>query len=225
MLDAPAPAPAAKPRRQPQQMSARDFRAFQDGRPDQERWELIDGVPVMMTPPFLDHNRIASNLERVLNDALEVHDPTREAVQRPGVELGLGADVLTGLGREAEYRPEPDVAVIAHDPRPGRRFVDRAFLLAEIVSGTDDDPVAAAGEPWIAVKSRLYRAHSACEYVLIVEQRRIEVRIAARTDAGWIDRTLSDAADALVLPSFGFRCTVGDLYAGTHLRPRPVREP
>lgn len=70
-------------------LSPAAFRSFQAARPDEERWELIDGTPVMMTPPLIDHNRIASTLERLLNDALERHDPGREAVQRPGLELGL----------------------------------------------------------------------------------------------------------------------------------------
>ncbi|TGD96492.1 Uma2 family endonuclease, partial [Methylobacterium nonmethylotrophicum] len=118
-------------------LSPAAFRLFQEGRPDEERWELIDGMPVMMTPPLIDHNRIASNLERLLNDALERHDPDREAVQRPGLELGLSPAVLAGLGFAGAYRPEPDVAVIDYDPVPGRRFVDRAYLLAEVVSGTD----------------------------------------------------------------------------------------
>src|SRR6516164_408420 len=54
-------------------MSAQQFRTFQDGRPDHERWELIAGVPMMMAPPTIAHNRIASNLERLLNDALASH--------------------------------------------------------------------------------------------------------------------------------------------------------
>ena len=106
-------------------MSVERFRAFQDGRPDHERWELIAGVPMMMTPPTITHNRIASNLERLLNDAL-ADDETRTAAQRLGIELGSG-----------EFRPEPDVAVIDADYEADQRFVERAYLLAEIVSTTD----------------------------------------------------------------------------------------
>jgi len=47
------------------------FRNWVASRPDEERWELIDGVPMMMAPATRDHQRIASNLERLLNDALE----------------------------------------------------------------------------------------------------------------------------------------------------------
>lgn len=107
-------------------MSGERFRAFQERRPDHERWELIAGVPMMMTPPTIAHNHIWGNLERLLNDALAGHDQGRIAMQRPGIELGSG-----------EFRPEPDVAVIDADYEPGQRFVDRAYLLAEIISSTD----------------------------------------------------------------------------------------
>jgi Uma2 family endonuclease len=201
-------------------MSGSDFRAFQEQRPDHERWELIDGAPVMMTPPLIDHNRIASNLERLLNDALERHDRSREAVQRPGIELGLSAEVLSRLGLDAEYKPEPDVAVIDHDPRPGRRFVDRAYLLAEVASSTDDGPLLATGEPWIEAKTRLYRAHPSCEAVVVVEQQRVVVRLATRTGEGWAFTRSSRLDDPFVLAAFGLTCRVADLYAGTCLHPR-----
>jgi len=106
-------------------MSGGDFRAFQATRPDHERWELIGGIPVMMTPPTLVHHLIASNLQRLLLDALEAHDPARLAVQRAGVQLDSGS-----------YAPEPDVLVIDAAFDAGHRFVDRAYLLAEVVSQT-----------------------------------------------------------------------------------------
>ena len=68
-------------------LSVEAFRAFYQGRPDEERWELIDGVPMMMAPPTFLHQRIASNLERMLNDALETRDPARAAYQRGRLNL------------------------------------------------------------------------------------------------------------------------------------------
>jgi Uma2 family endonuclease len=65
-------------------LSVDAFRAFYQGRPDEERWELINGVPMMMAPPTFVHQRIARNLERLLNDALETRDPARAAYQRGG---------------------------------------------------------------------------------------------------------------------------------------------
>jgi Uma2 family endonuclease len=195
-------------------MSGAEFRAFQDGRPDHERWELISGVPMMMIPPPIAHNRIAGNLERLLNAALDHFDPSRLATQRPGIELGSIA-----------YRPEPDVGVIDASYDAGQRFVDRAYLLAEIVSATDDFPVPGTSGRWIDVKTEIYRSHDPCEAVLIIEQDRMEVRIDVRTKDGWQSAQLAGPAAELILPTFGLRCSVGQLYEGTPLQPRVIRQP
>ncbi len=192
-------------------MSGERFRAFQEGRPDHERWELVAGVPMMMTPPTIAHNRIAGNLERLLNDALADHDQSRIAMQRPGIELGSG-----------EFRPEPDVAIIDADYEPDQRFVERAHLLAEIVSATDGARVPDTDARWIDVKRTIYLDHAACEAVLIIEQDRMEIRLDTRTPSGWSSQTLG-AADDLRLPAFGLQCAVTELYEGTPLQPRRGR--
>jgi len=56
-------------------MTGAQFRSFQETRPDHERWELVKGVPVMMVPPTIAHQRIADNLTRLINDALAERDP------------------------------------------------------------------------------------------------------------------------------------------------------
>jgi Uma2 family endonuclease len=196
------------------QMSVAEFRAFQDRRPEHERWELISGVPMMMTPPTIAHNRIASNLERLLNDALRRFDPSRVATQRLGVEIGSSA-----------YRPEPDVGVIDADYDAEQRFSDRVYLLAEIVSATDDVPIPGTAGRWIDVKREIYLSHQPCEAVLIVEQDRVEVRVDVRTANGWQSAHLVGPAAELLLPMFGLKCAVGELYEGTPLQPRVISRP
>lgn len=193
-------------------MSAERFCTFQNGRPDHERWELIAGVPMMMTPPTIAHNCIAGNLERLLNNALAAHDRTRLATQRPGIDLGSG-----------EFRPEPDVGIIDADYEADQRFVDRAYLLAEIVSTTDDVRVPGTDTKWIDVKRSIYLDHAVCEAVLIIEQDRMEVRVDVRSDQGWVSKTLGPADD-LHLLSFGPSCPVVALYESTPLQPRPSRQ-
>jgi Uma2 family endonuclease len=193
--------------------SGEGFRAFQNGRPDHERWELIAGVPMMMTPRTIAHNRIAGNLERLLNDALARHDRSRLATQRPGIELGSG-----------DYKPEPDVGVIDADYEAGQRFVERAYLLAEIVSATDDVQVPGTERNWIDVKREIYLGHTACKAVLIIEQDRMEVRVDVKTEKDWHSKKLG-AGDHLSLPAFGLRCSVTDLYEGTPLQPRATTRP
>lgn len=192
-------------------MSSAEFWSFYEARPEEERWELYDGVPVMMmTPVFPVHNRIGSNLERLLNDVLAEHDPSRIAYQRLGVEL---PDV-------GDYRPEPDVSVIDYEIPPNNRYPTRAYLLAEIVSSTDRERVPRSRETRIEAKRRIYRQHAACEAVLTIEQDRIEVLVETRTATGWTARTSKDPDDELALPTFGLRCRVGDLYRNTPLGSR-----
>src|ERR1700674_5269585 len=100
-------------------MSGAEFRAFQETRPDHERWELVKGIPIMMVPATIAHQRIADNLTGLLNSALAKYDATRFAVSRSGVELGDAA--LAPIGEE--YRPEPDVMVVDTDFEPRQRFV------------------------------------------------------------------------------------------------------
>src|SRR5438093_314539 len=99
-------------------LSVDAFRAFYLGRPEEERWELIDGVPTMRAPPTFVHQRIASNLERLLNDALETHDPARAAYQRGGLNLKRAI---------ANYDPEPDVVVIDVVLASDQHYVERFY--------------------------------------------------------------------------------------------------
>jgi Putative restriction endonuclease len=69
-------------------LSIGTFRAWAESRPDEQHWELIDGVPTLRQPLTRAHQRIASNLERLLNDALVRVAPGRAAYQRVGLNLG-----------------------------------------------------------------------------------------------------------------------------------------
>ena len=101
--------------------------------------------------------------------------------------------------------------------------MDRAYLLAEVVSIADYEIVPDADEAWIDVKRRLYLSHPPCEAVLVIEQGRVEVRVDVRTKDGWVSSRLTGLAEQLVLAGFGLRCPVADLYEGTPLQPRRVR--
>jgi Uma2 family endonuclease len=186
-----------KAERKPPGLSVQAFRAFYHGRPDEERWELIDGVPMMMASTFV-HQRIASNLERQLNDALETHQPACAAYQRGGLNLKRSA---------SNYDPEPDVVVVDLVLAPDQHYADRFYLAAEVVS--DSDKKALAG------KREIYKLHEHCSCILTVRQDRCHVRIDARTATGWQVKLLAKPTDVVALGDFGLRCRVGDLYKGT----------
>jgi Uma2 family endonuclease len=156
------------------------------------------------------HNLITSRLESLLFEALMEHDLARVACQRPGIELGVGGN----------DRPEPDVAVIDPAYAPGQRFTSRCYLLGEIVSDSDDQSVRRTDERWIDIKRRLYRAHTPCEVVVIVQEDRLEVLVDVKSATGWQSERFSAPNQMIILPRFGLRCSVADFYRNTPLIPR-----
>jgi Uma2 family endonuclease len=195
---------AVATQRTPPRLSVELFRAFYDSRPDEEHWQLIDGIAVMMAPPTLAHQWIATNVQTLLNAALKRFAPKLRAFQRPGVNLGPSIK---------DYDPEPDVAVIDADAinDPNRRYADRFYLAAEIVSESDQDRVES--------KQAVYRLHEACKCILTIQQDRFQARIDLRSETGWTERVLTSPDDPFELTEFGLRCKLADLHEGTALQP------
>jgi len=159
---------------------------------------LIEGVPMMMTPPNRRHQRIASNLEWLLNAALRRHNPTLTAYH------DIGVNILSTV----PYDPEPGVAVIREDENPDPRYADRFYLVAEVLSESDKSVIDS--------KRDIYRAHPSCMSILLVRQDRLEITVDCRTGDGWRSQVLC-GADELTLPEFGLTCSVRDIYYDTSL--------
>ena len=189
-----------------ERMSIAEFRAWLETRPEREQWELIAGVPTMMAPATLDHQRIAGNLWLLLRDASRRADAPLEAFQRSGLNLAPVAP---------DYDPEPDVVVVDADLPGDERYADRFYLAAEVVSKSDARTVEA--------KRRVYQRHPDCRCVLVIQQTRIDVSLSLLGDTGWTERRLKQPDDQLSLPDFGLTCTLADIYRGTSLLPRKPR--
>lgn len=179
-------------------LSVPSFRVWLESRPDEEHWELIEGTPMMMTPPNRRHQRIASNLESLLNAALRRHNPALTAYH------DIGVNIISAV----PYDPEPDVAVIREDENPDPRYADRFYLVAEVLSESDRSVIES--------KRDIYRAHPSCICILLVRQDRLEITVERRIGDGWRSLALY-GADELTLPEFGLTCLVKDIYRDTSL--------
>jgi Uma2 family endonuclease len=179
-----------------------EYLAFIESRPEEERWQLIDGVAMMMPPPTRRHQRIASNLARLLNAHFEKARPDLYAYQEVGLMV---PDV-------ASFRPEADVAVLENTGEGDEDlYADRFYLVAEVLSESNTDKD-------IAAKSRRYLQHPLNLYFLLFEQTQVRVEVKARA-AGWEPAILETLDAVLELPEWGFRATLLDLYRGTSLAP------
>lgn len=179
-----------------QRFTVEEFLAFYAGRPDGERWQLIDGVAMMMPPPTKAHQRIGSNLAFELNTHFKVHRPDLYAYQ----EVGL-------IVPDAErFRPEADVAV-EESAADYESYSDKFFLVAEVLSDSNTDRD-------VEIKRRRYMQHPDNFYVLIIDQKSVMVEVWARRD-GWQQIILSAMDDVLELPEFGISIPLRTTYAGT----------
>jgi Uma2 family endonuclease len=188
-------------RRRPQ-LTMEQFHAFRDERPKEEKWELIDGVPMMMPPPTLIHQRIAANLDRLLNAHLETSKPEWRSDREVGV-------MLKG---DEKYNPEPDLTVIDTSVALGQIYVERFYLVAEVLSAGDKRPVLEA-------KLRYYQDHEHNRCVLLVRQDRVGADQHDRLGGGWSHRPLENAQEELTFPDIGTVGRLGDLYKFTPLDP------
>jgi Uma2 family endonuclease len=181
-------------------MDVDEFMAFLETRPDNERWELIEGVAVMMAPPSVAHQRIASNLCTLLNAAFDAQRLDLFAYQRAGVRN-------PGV---RNFQPEPDVVVLSGVA--GYNLYSESFHLAgEVLSPTNN-------RAEIDLKLRRYREAPDNLYVVVIEPREFLVELYAKSD-DWRPVKLTKADDPIAMPEFGLRCRVVDLYRGTPLDP------
>jgi len=98
-------------------MTVEEFYAFTDTRPDEEKWELIEGEPVLNAAPSDMHQWIVKNVVLALG--------IRER------ELNAPWAVLPGLGVRVsdKDRPEPDILVIPSEHRRPERRRDRSDVI------------------------------------------------------------------------------------------------
>src|SRR5262245_29392131 len=189
-------------RRAPQ-LTMEQFHAFRNERPKEEKWELIDGVPMMMPPSTLMHQRIARNLETLLNTHLQITRPEWQADREVGV----------WLKGDEKYNPEPDVTVIDTAFAVGQIYVERFYFVAEVLSESDKKAVLEA-------KLAYYKEHDHNLCVLLIRQDLVGAEQHDRqSDGSWRQRRLRAAATSLDFQGIGTIGRLGDLYKFTPLDP------
>jgi Uma2 family endonuclease len=181
-------------------MNLDEFMSFLEMRPKEERWDLIEGIAVMMAPPSLAHQWIALNLCELLNRAFAAQ----------GRSLFAYHEVAIRLPGVVNFQPEPDV-VVAPGPPGYELYAEDFRLVAEILS-----PSNTRAE--IDLKLRRYREAPGNLYSLVIEPRELLVEVHAK-NRDWEPLILKEPDDPIEMPEFGVRFFVGDLYRGTPLDP------
>ena len=194
MMGRPQTAPERK-------MTIEEFLAFTDTRPQEERWELIEGVPVLSPSPTDYHQIVASNITTFLMNA----KADSGASWFPMIGTG------TKVPASAHSLPEPDVMVKEHAPT-GTRASDDALVLFEVLSPSNTK----TDQAW---RRQVYASVPNCQHYVTVSLKTVEVATYDRSDR-WKGRSLTLLAESLALPALGLSVPVADIYRWTPLGER-----
>jgi Uma2 family endonuclease len=144
-------------------MTLAEFLEWDDG--TDRRYELLDGVPVMMAPPLEAHGELAAALAGEIQT--RVRPPCR---------------VISEAGLLIPDRPDTfyvaDLAVTCAPREPGRRMVVEPVLVVEVLS-----PSTGQVDRWRKVAD--YRTLPSVQEILVVfsDERRVELQ--RRASDGW----------------------------------------
>jgi Uma2 family endonuclease len=189
----------ARPKLAPeQQMTIEEFLAFTDTRPEEERWELIEGVPVLNPSPIDFHQIVVTNIVAFL--------------VRWKIETKASWLPLIGTGTRVPVSvhslPQPDV-MVKERPPTGSAVSDDGLALFEVLSKSN----TRADQAW---RRRVYASVPNCQHYVTVSLRGVEVVVYDRA-SNWRSRAAASLTEALDLPALGLAMPVADIYRWTPL--------
>jgi Uma2 family endonuclease len=181
-------------------MTVEEFYCFTDTRPDNEKWELIEGEPVLNASPSPTHQWIVKNLLIVLGN--------RER------QLDASWAVLPGLGVRVSRtnRPEPDVLIIPRatfSSDPSKRDTNEVIAAFEILSPS-------TAERDLRWKRTAYTGMSSLTHYIVIAQDAVDVVVFAR-ETGFTERRYRLLGDSLELPALGISLPLSEIYRDTGL--------
>src|SRR5918994_4923293 len=147
----------------PKRMTLAAFLEWDDG--SDRRYELLDGIPVMMAPSLEAHGELAAALGAEI----------RARLRQPGRVIGEAGLVISD---RADTYYIADLAVTCAPREPGRRMVVEPVLVVEVLS-----PSTGQVDRWRKVAD--YRTLPSVQEILVAfsDERRVEVQ--RRTPDGW----------------------------------------
>jgi len=181
-------------------MTVDEFYAFTDTRPDEEKWELIDGEPVLNASPSGLHQRILKNITFALGRREQEANAVWEALPGLGVRV---SDVK---------RPEPDLLIVPMLPNEDltKRDTDNVLVTFEILSPSTAD----RDLRW---KRTVYTSLPSLTHYVVVAQDAAEVVVMARS-RDFAEQRLTSLQDSLEFPQLGVSLPLSEIYRNTGLR-------
>jgi Uma2 family endonuclease len=178
------------------QMSIEQFLALYDTKPKGEKWELIEGVPVMHASPTDWHQVIVGNLLISLASAKAAQGATWMPL------IGIG----TRVPASPRSLPQPDLFV-KERPMTGTSITDDALILFEVLSESN----SRADQAW---RKRVYASVPNCQHYVTVSMKTASTSRHDRA-TGWKAVTVNGLEAALALPCINVLLPLAEIYRWT----------
>jgi Uma2 family endonuclease len=182
-------------------MTVEEYFSFTDTRPDNEKWELIEGDPILHASPSGLHHRILKNLIYLLANIERERSRSWEAI--PGIGVRVSDTSL----------PEPDVMILPASQigmNPGSRQTSEVIVTFEILSPSTAD----RDLHW---KRAAYTALPSLSHYVVIAQDAVEVVIFSR-DRGFAERRYRSLSDFIELQPLGISLPLEEIYRNTELK-------
>lgn len=165
-----------------------------------ERYELVDGDVVAMSPTSQTHGLIFAEIAGLIRDHLRKSGGRCRVVLEPGVKTRIRA--------RHNYRI-PELGVICKPPVAGTQMVAEPVLIVEVLSPSNQKAT------WTNIWA--YAANPAVQEILIIESTKIEGWLLRRqADGSWPEDPDPIAHDGrIVLNSIDLSIPLADAYATT----------
>jgi Uma2 family endonuclease len=167
-----------------------------------ERYELVGGVPMMMAGAGRRHDRVVVNLISTLNGQL-----------RGGPCQTFSGD--TYIATAGNNRRMPDAGVDCGQPDDESMVADRPTLLIEVLSRT-------TRAMDVTSKLQEYQELETLDYVLLVDTDEPRVQVYSRKpDRTWTSIVIEGQDSVVRLEKLSLTLSVSEIYFGLEFRPRP----
>lgn len=182
-----------------QLMTVEEFFTWQQGQ--EQRYELVDGVPLIMADPVTmmtgassQHDRITGNVFASLHNQLD-GSPCWPAT----ADLGIRTKIRS-LRRA-------DVLVTCDDPSPTVYEAVEPRMVIEVLSPSNKEL------PWQR-KIEEYRQHSKLVYLLLIDSEREQATLIARDGERWLPTDYDGPEGTIELPVIGCKLPMAAVYRG-----------
>jgi Uma2 family endonuclease len=184
------------PRQSSAPMTAEEFFTFTATRPDAEKWQLIDGEPVLNPSASYLHQIIVRNILVALS--LIEREKKAAWVAIPGIGVRVSAASV----------PVPDVIIRPADHLDDWKCDDMIVGFEVLSPSTVNLDLR-----W---KRKAYTRLASLQHYVVVAQDAVEIVVYDRS-RGFAERRLEEIGTALELPALSLSLPLSEIYRGTGL--------